>query len=81
MILLAIVTHRILLLARNSSWSGEHEPQHSVLSLLLLDGTLEGVDVERDSEAVDRKDESRTTNVDHDLYRDKATGSTNVPEV
>lgn len=63
----ATSTHRILLLAGDGSWGGEHEPEHGVLALLLLDGALEGVDVEGDGEPVDGEDESRTTNVDHDL--------------
>ena len=60
-------THCILFLSRDRSRSREHKSKNGEVSLLLLDRTLERVDVERDSETIDRKDDSESSIVDHNL--------------
>lgn len=64
---MTIATYRILLLSGDRSRSREHETKDGEIAFLLLDRALECVDVEGDSEAVDGKDDSESSTVDHDL--------------
>lgn len=66
--------HGVLLLAGDGTRSGKHEAEDGVISLFLLDQTLERVDVEGDGVAVNRQDDGRATSVDDDLFQSQAKG-------
>lgn len=61
--------HSVLLLAGDGTRSRKHEAEDGVVSLFLLDQTLERVDVERDGVAMNRQDDGRATSVDDDLIQ------------
>lgn len=63
-----VETDSVFFLASDRAGRREHEAEDGVISFFLLDQTLERVDVERDGEPVDRKDDGRTTSVDDNLY-------------
>lgn len=60
-------TNCVLLLAGDGTRSGEHETEHGELALLLLDETLEGVDMERNGISIDGENDRTLPRIDHDL--------------
>lgn len=66
--------HSVLLLAGDSTRSRKHEAEDGVVSLFLLDQTLERVDVERDGVAMNRQDDGRATSVDDNLCQSRGEG-------
>jgi len=68
-------TYCIFLLSSDCSGSRKHESKYSVISLLLLDQTLESVDVEWNSETIDRKDDGCATSIDDDLFNSRCSSA------